>query len=164
MATATVPLPHTRRRRPTLKAARASYPELFFVKRVDNSRLRREVDTSKRRQCYLVLGLSSALFLLGLCVAWGHFQYVQYGYQVEQLKSQKATLEEWNHRLRLEQASLADPQRIDALARERLGLASPAPQQMIYVEPEAEPAPGSTVMARNWPALGAAVEVVPRGQ
>jgi cell division protein FtsL len=164
MATATIGLPRARWPRTSLQAARAGYPALLFVKRVDNSRLRREVDPAKRRECFLLLGLSSAIFLLGLCVAWGHFQSVQCGYQLEQLKAQRSTLEEWNHRLRLEQASLTDPQRIDVLARQRLGLVPPTPNQVIRVEPDGEPTSGSTVLARNWPALSGGVGLVSREQ
>jgi cell division protein FtsL len=87
---------------------------------------------------------------------------VQYGYRIEQLKAQKATMDEWNHQLRLEHASLADPQRIDRLARQELGLAPPAPQQVIRVGPEGEP--GSSVLARNMTALGGNQGGLDRGQ
>ncbi len=50
------------------------------------------------------------------------------GYQVEQLKAEYSTLEEQNHQYRLEQAALADPQRIDSLARTQLGMVTPDPQ------------------------------------
>ena len=55
------------------------------------------------------------------------------GYQIEQLKTELADAREQNHLLRLEQATLADPQRIDTLARKELGLVSPNPQQVIRV-------------------------------
>jgi hypothetical protein len=77
---------------------------------------------------------------------------VRYGYQIEQSKSQLAALEEWNHQLRLEQASLADPERIDTLARTQLGMVAPSPQQVIRVG-EAEPAAVSSEvpeLARNF--------------
>jgi len=81
---------------------------------------------------------------------------VRDGYQIEAVKAQRADLEEWNHQLRLEQASLADPQRIDNLARRELGLASPAPQQVIRVGDAADDTGevGSPELARNLPALG----------
>jgi cell division protein FtsL len=134
------------------KAARTAsnqmcFPEFYFVKRIDNSRLRREVDPVKRRECFSLLGLCLVVFFSGLVFAWQHFQCVQYGYRIEQLKAQKATAEEWNHQLRLERASLADPERIDRLARKELGLVAPSPQQVIPVGPEGEP--GSPVLARN---------------
>ncbi len=137
MATVAVTVPKARRRprnAPCLAAGRAAFPEVYFLKRIDNSRLRREVDPEKRRECFSLLGLGILVFLFGLLFARQHFQCVRDGYQVEQLKAQRETLEEWNRQLRLEQASLADPARIDALARKELGLAPPGPRQMIPLD------------------------------
>ncbi len=153
MATVTATLPKTRRRlRHQPVAGRARFPEVYFIKRIDNSRLFREVDLEKRRECFALLGLGILGFLFGLLFAWQHFQCVRHGYQIEQHKAQRAALQEWNHQLRLEQASLADPQRIDVLARQKLGLVSPSPHQVIQVGPgEAAPAPaGPPEFARNF--------------
>jgi len=143
MATAVVTFPRTRRRpRNAPAAGRANFPEFYFVKHIDNSRLVRELDVERRRECFSLLGLGVLVFLFVLLFAWQHFQCVRYGYQVEQLKAEYATLEEHNHQLRLEQAALADPERIDTLARTRLGMVSPNPQQVIRVG-WPEPAPGA---------------------
>jgi cell division protein FtsL len=153
MATAAVTLPKTRRRPRNVPAAgRANFPEFYFVKHIDNSRLVREVDVERRRECFSLLGLGVLVFLFVLLFAWQHFQCVRYGYQVEQLKDEYATLEEQNHQLRLEQAALADPERIDTLARTRLGMIAPSPQQVIRVGGP-EPALGaleSPELARNF--------------
>ena len=85
----------------------------------------------RRRECFSLLGLGVLVFLFVLLFSWQHFQCVRDGYRIEQLKAQRAALEEWNHQLRLEQAALADPQRIDTLARKDLGMVSPSPQQVI---------------------------------
>ena len=132
MATAAVTLPRARRiPRNAPAAGRASFLEFHFEKHIDNSRLVREVDVERRRECFSLLGLGVLVFLFVLLFAWQHFQCVRYGYQIEQLKAASATLEEQNHQLRLEQAALADPERIDTLARTRLGMVSPRPQQVI---------------------------------
>ncbi|MCJ7504478.1 MAG: cell division protein FtsL [Acidobacteriia bacterium] len=157
MATVAVALPRTRRRpRTQPTGGRAGFTDIYFVKRIDNSRLHREVDREKRRECFCLLGLGVLVFLFGLHVSWQSFQCVRDGYQIEAVKAQRADLEEWNHQLRLEQASLADPQRIDNLARRELGLASPAPQQVIRVGDAADDTGevGSPELARNLPALG----------
>jgi cell division protein FtsL len=149
MATLAVTLPKTRRRprnQPT--TGRASFPEIHFIKHIDNSRLVREVDLERRRECFSLLGLGILVFLFGLLFAWQHFQCVRNGYQIEQLKADRAAMEEWNHQLRLEQASLADPQRIDTLARKELGLVSPNPQQVIRVGN-----PGATSVSGGIPEL-----------
>ncbi len=155
MATAAVTLPITRRRPRNVPAAgRANFPEFYFVKHIDNSRLVREVDVERRRECFSLLGLGILVFLFVLLFAWQHFQCVRYGYQIEQLKAASATLEEQNHQLRLEQAALADPERIDTLARTRLGMVSPSAQQIIQVG-ESETAAAaleSPELARNFSA------------
>lgn len=135
MATAAAPFPAANRRlrRNQPATGRASYPEIYFVKHIDNSRLRREVDLEKRSECFSLLGLGAVVFLFMMLFAWQHFQCVRYGYQIEQLKQQQASLEEWNHALKIESASLADPQRIDTLARSQLGLVPPKPDQVIQV-------------------------------
>jgi cell division protein FtsL len=133
-------------------AGRASLPEFYFVKHIDNSRLVREVDAERRRECFSLLGLGTLVFLFVLFFAWQHFQCVRNGYQIEQLKSACATLEEQNHQLRLEQAALADPERIDTLARTRLGMVSPGPEQVIRADVPA-PAAGAVSgpeLARNF--------------
>jgi cell division protein FtsL len=155
MATAAVTLPKTRRHpRNAPAAGRAHFPEIYFVKQIDNSRLVREVDVERSRECYSLLGLGVLVFLFMLLFAWQHFQCVRYGYQLEQLKTALTAQEEWNHHLRLAQASLADPQRIDTLARTRLGMVSPKPQQIIRVGgPETAGAfAGSPELARNFSA------------
>ncbi len=43
---------------------------------------------------------------------------------------------EWNRTLRLEQAALLDPMRIDVLARNRLGLDEPSAGQVVPVSPQ----------------------------
>ena len=164
MATTTVPFPLTRRRskrsvrRPQpAPARRAGFLEVCFVKRIDNSRLRRQVNPERRRQCFTLLSLGGIVFGAFLMLAWQHFQCVRFGYGIQQLKNQQSSLVELNRELRLEQASLADPQRIDQLARKRLGLATPAPEQIIPLGSPEEPARARDG-ARQWAAEA------PRGQ
>ena len=156
MATVALTLPKPRRRPSHQPAAgRASFLEFYFLKNIDNSRLLREVDVEKRRECFALLGLAILVFLFGLLFAWQHFRSVRIGYQIEQLKNERASLDQWNHQLRLEQASLTDPQRIDTLAREHLGLAPPSADQVIQVSEEATSSPnGITELARNLTASG----------
>lgn len=73
------------------------------------------------------------LFLLVFTYAWQHFKAIEYGYQIESSKRELASLTEMNHALRLEDASLRDPERIDVLAR-RMGLVPPQPGQVIRMD------------------------------
>lgn len=153
MATVTTTFPRPQRaprHRPV--AGRESFPEIHFLKRIDNSRLRREVDPEKRRECFGLLGLFVPIFFIVMLFAWTHFQCVRYGYRIEQLKQEVATLEESNHGLKLKQAALADPQRIDALARQELGLSLPGPKQVTPTTGERAVAPSRPEFARNFSA------------
>ncbi len=156
MATATVALPRPKRaRKLTVErvGGRASMPDVYYLKPIDNSRLRREVDRETRRECFCLLGLGILVFLFALLFAWQSFQFVRDGYQIEEVRKQRAALEEWNRQLRLQHASLADPQRIDAKARNELGLGLPHPQQVIRVGGGASTTveAGAEEFARNLP-------------
>jgi cell division protein FtsL len=165
MATATLPMPRRRRQDFTGRVGgRATVPDVYFVKRIDNSRRRREVDPEKRHECYGLLGLGILVLLFCLLLARQHFQHIRYGYQIQELKAQRAALEEWNRQLRLDEASLADPQRIDAYAREKLGLAPPAPQQVIHIGPASAVLASDPVFARVLPAAGPGVTELGPGE
>lgn len=162
MATAPVIFPETSRRshRSSRLAARFHSPDPLFEKEINNSHLKREVDVGRRRQCYALLPVGALAFVLLFSFAFQHLECVQYGYKIASLKSQQASLNEWNEKLRLDQAQLTDPMRIDQLAREDLGLAQPEPQQVVRVSGTGiEPAgAGPGVFARNIAVLPA-----PRG-
>jgi hypothetical protein len=94
MATTAITLPNARRRpRNTPAAGRASLPEFYFRKHIDNSRLKREVDVERRRECFGLLGLGTLVFLFVFMLAYQHFQSVRLGYEVEQLKAESKVLE-----------------------------------------------------------------------
>ena len=75
MATATItlpklrPKPRTKIKRPSSQAVtgQATIPAFYTVKRIDNSRLRREVNPEHRRECYAVPGLSVIVFVFVFC-------------------------------------------------------------------------------------------------
>jgi cell division protein FtsL len=160
MATAAVTLPKPRRRPANpLAGGRARFPEIYFVKHIDNSRLVREVDPEKRRECFRLLPLGILVFLSVLLFSWQHLQCVRAGYEIEDLKGQRAAAQEWNRQLRLQQAALADPQRIDTLARKDLGMVSPSPHQVIPwggADAASPSQPESAEFARNFAAVGEA--------
>jgi cell division protein FtsL len=157
MATVAIALPKPKRRSIKSPAGgRATLPDIYFVKRIDNSRLVRKVDLERRREYLSLLGLGVLVFCFVLLFAWQHFECVRHGYQIEQLKAECASLEKQNHQYRVEQAALADPKRIDTLARTQLGMVDPGPGQLIQVGGPM-PAAGALeppVLARNFPAGG----------
>ncbi len=120
--------------------------EFFTVKRIDNSRLRRQAAPNRVRECTRVLALGGVVAAGGLLYTWQHFQSIQLGYQVEELKAERAQAQELNHQLRLEAAALSSPERIDAIARRQLGLTVAGPGRLTPA-----PAPADAVLAQARP-------------
>ncbi|HEV2498457.1 MAG TPA: hypothetical protein VGY31_02605 [Terriglobia bacterium] len=152
MATAPVLIPEPKRRKSAMRVAgRSRYPDVFFDKNIDNSRLVAQPDPAQRGKCGRVMGVCAAAFVLLFSIGMIHFECVRYGYEIAQLKSQSSRIEEANQKLRLDQALLSNPQRIDQLARQDLALAPSAPQQVIRLGDSGAPpqANGIPVMARN---------------
>jgi len=88
------------------------------------------------------------LFLLVMGYALQHFRAIEYGYKIETLRSQRDGLAEMNRALRLEEASLRDPERIDVMAR-KLGLESPLPGQVQIMDASSDS--GAPVLASMTP-------------
>jgi len=119
-------------------------PEIYFTKAIDNSRLVKVEDprrSREMRQFGIALG---CLFLFVMAYAFQHFKAIEYGYKIESLKAQRDSLVEINRALRLEEASLRDPERIDRIARE-LGLQSPQAGQVIRMDTTLPEESGSVV-------------------
>jgi cell division protein FtsL len=108
-------------------------PEIYFAKAIDNSRLVKVEDPRRAREMRQFGIALACLFLLVMTYAGQHFKAIEYGYRIESLKLQRDGMAEMNRALRLEDASLRDPERIDELAR-RLGLQSPAAGQVLLLD------------------------------
>lgn len=119
-------------------------PEFYFHKTIDNSRLVKAVDPRRRREIRVFSTSVAVLFLLLMFYAWQHFRAIEYGYRIEAQKAERDHLAELNRALKLEEASLRDPGRIDALARQ-MGLGSPHPGQVVHLEMDAD---GNPVLAQ----------------
>ena len=120
-------------------------PEIYFAKSLDNSRLVKVEDPKRSREMKQFGFALACLFLLVMTYTWQHFRAIEYGYKVEALKSQRDGLIEENRALRLEQASLRSPDRIDQLARQ-LGMQPPQAGQIIRMDASTLDA-GTPVMA-----------------
>jgi cell division protein FtsL len=105
--------------------------EVHFEKRIMNSNVVREADAKSHRD-YIVVTVLAAVFLFGLfAYGWQHYQWIQYGYRIEEAQKKKERLSETSRQLHLERASLSNPKRIDALARRDLGMVFPLPGQLV---------------------------------
>jgi cell division protein FtsL len=120
-------------------------PEIYFSRPIDNSRLVKVENPQKSREMKQFGVALACLFLLVMTFAWQHFRAIEYGYKIETLRAQRDSLVEVNRALRLEDASLRDPERIDTLAR-RLGLQSPQAGQVMHMD-TAVPDSAAPVMA-----------------
>jgi cell division protein FtsL len=112
------------------KARRGPTPEVFFAKHIDNTRLVKADDPERRREMRTFSAAMSVLFLMVMVYVWQHFSAIEIGYHVETQKQQVEQLREENRQLRLSEAQLTDPGRIDKIAKQ-LGLDAPQPGQVI---------------------------------
>jgi hypothetical protein len=108
-------------------------PEIYFAKAIDNSRLVKVEDAGHNREMKQFGTALAVLFMLVFTYAWQHFRAIEYGYQIESEKRELSNLTEMNRALRLEDASLRDPERIDVMAR-RMGLVPLEPGQVIRMD------------------------------
>ena len=122
-------------------------PEFYFVKQFDNSRLRKTADPVRARQMRVFTAAVIVLFSLIMVYGLQHFYAIEGGYRVEAEKQALQHLREQNRQLRLAEAQLSQPARIDALAH-KYGLGAPQPGQVVH--------PGSTISTTGQPVLAQA--------
>jgi cell division protein FtsL len=113
-------------------------PEIYFNKAIDNSRLVKVADPKRAREMAMFAVSVSILFLFTMIYAWQHLSSIEYGYKIEAQKIEKEALLEQNRSLRLEEASLRDPERIEQLAM-RMGLVAPHAGQVMHLEVSVDP-------------------------
>jgi len=121
-----------RRRGPT--------PEMFFTKHLDNTRLVKADDPQRRRDMRMFTAVMTIFFMLTMVYVWQHFSAIEIGYNVETAKQQVEQMREDNRQLRLEEAQLSEPGRIDHIAKQ-LGLDEPLPGQVVRQEATGSAAP-----------------------
>ena len=106
------------------------YTQYFTVKQIDNSRLVRPINPVRMQDFWKRVAVGTAMAAGLLLYAWQHFECIQIRYRIEQLDSERAQAEELNQQLHLEVATLRSPMRVDAIARNQLGLTVPVPGQV----------------------------------
>lgn len=136
-----------------LRRRGARTPEVMFTKHFDNSRLVKAPDPVRLRQMRI---FSAALFVLfSLVMVYGlqHFSAIEGSYHLEAEKQLRDQLREENRQLRLTEAELSQPSRIDGLARQ-MGMAAPQPGQVVHEE--GHPDLSAPVMAQVTPLMSPA--------
>ncbi len=85
-----------------------------------------------------------ALFIFGLFYTYKHTEIIALGYEIESVKQNIATLQGENKRLELEIARLQTPERVEKIARTKLGMEEPEKILLAALPPEANPEPNRT--------------------
>ena len=90
-----------------------------------NRRLVRERDQKRTRELLRFLGLAAVLAVPVLGYVWQRVDFLRVSYRYEALQSQRQKLQREIEGLQLERATLMDHDRVERLARQRLGLVDP---------------------------------------
>lgn len=106
-------------------------PEVLFAKSFDNSRVVKAPDPVRVREMRQFSAAATVLFSLVMIYGVQHFSAIEGGYRVETEKQALDQLREENRQLKLTEAQLTQPGRIDMMARQ-LGLAAPTPGQVVH--------------------------------
>ena len=112
------------------KKKRVATTEFRTVKRIDNSRLVRRMEPVKLKNFYKTAALGGAIALCCMLYIFQHFKCIDLSFQLEELKQKQTQAAALNSELKLNIATLSRPSRIDQIARLRLGLTQPLPDQV----------------------------------
>ena len=122
-------------------------PEIYFHKAIDNSRLVRSADPVRKREMRVFTATVVVFFLMSLVYLCQHCSSIEYGYNIEDLRAKRDQMAEVNRTLKLEEATLKDPERISGLAKDQ-GMALPTVGQVQRMDENAAFDSGAPVMAR----------------
>jgi cell division protein FtsL len=103
-------------------------------RRVANERLVRQVDRERNRQLVMVAVTGLLLAAAVLAYGWQHFEMIRNGYRMEEQRQEREYLMQIQRQLSLEKASLASPDRIEAIATGELGMMAPSDGQVVVIE------------------------------
>ena len=112
------------------KKKRVAATEFRTVKRIDNSRLVQRVEPVKLKNFYKTAALGGVIALCCMLYIFQHFKCIDLSFQLEELKQKQTQAAALNSELKLNIATLSRPSRIDQIARLRLGLTQPLPDQV----------------------------------
>jgi cell division protein FtsB len=127
-----------------VRKKKAAMAEFQTVKRIDNSRLVRNVEPARMRELWKTVALGGIVATFFMLYVFQHFRCIDLSFQLEALKAQEMKGTALNSELKLEIAGLRNPMRIDVIARRQLGLTEPLPTQVQEYEAPA----GAEVAAR----------------
>jgi len=132
-----------------MRRRRVRTPEFYFTRSIDNSRLVKAPDPVRARQMRVFCAAVAVLFSLVMVYGLQHFYAIESSYRVETEKQTLEQLREENRQLKLTEAELTQPGRIDGLAQQ-LGLMAPQPGQVVHPNmPVSSSAPTLAQVTKN---------------
>lgn len=116
--------------------------------RIRNAPIVRELDKARQRELRGALILAVPLVAVLLFSVWQHFELLQHGYRIEQMRQEYARQQELSRHLQLEIEALRSPARIERVAVGQLHMIAPSADEETVLRrvPEA-PAPDRPVVA-----------------
>ena len=108
--------------------------EFRMSKEVRNEQLVRQLDHKRHRELFMVALTGLALTAAIIAYAWPHFEMIRLGYRMEELRQTREDLLEERRHLELQRATEMAPARIEAIAREQLGMVYPNREHTAILE------------------------------
>jgi len=88
-----------------------------------------------RQMLWLIMGITAVILLLSLYI-WHLSESIRLGYEINELEKQLEALKKEVALLEAEKTSLLNPAKVEKIAREKLKLTEPQPDQIIYLQRE----------------------------
>lgn len=110
---------------------------LFYVKRIDNSRLVRAADPQARGACWSAIGGACVLLVLLTSAFFPSVASTIAGYKLEALRAEERRLLAERRNLELQEAELVSPARLDKLAKDS-NLVTPSSRQVIHLDAKSD--------------------------
>jgi cell division protein FtsL len=86
-----------------------------------------------RPRLFPILTFVVVLMCVALVFVWSRIEVVNLEYEISSKQERVRALQQEGNRLQIEAATLSNPVRIENMARTRLGLRMPAPEQVVTV-------------------------------
>jgi cell division protein FtsL len=102
--------------------------------RIANKRVKRPIFHFTRKRVFFVLFVLFLFMGSGMVYVWTNFKSTQIGYDLSELEKEEMRLREINNKLKVELALLKSPQKLEAIATQKLGLIRPEPERIIVLK------------------------------
>jgi hypothetical protein len=107
----------------------------LYCKRIDNSRLVRQVDTHAKREVSTIVGACAVAFLIGGLMITPGVQVIKDSYKIQDLKKEQAQLLNERRKLDVQEELMVNAARLEQEAKGH-NLVRPAADQVIHLQPK----------------------------